>query len=197
MKRYTPKQDEQIVSMLLAGQSGSAIGRTLCDIDGWHTAKAIASHARKLKTARKLWRLMGCPPQCRRPRNRTVIDVSSITPAVHDLSSGAVGALRELLVASDLMYRGYEVFRALSPASPCDLLILYDGQTKRVEVRTCNNVRKDGEIGVGGNLLRCDVIAAVNQSGLVAYAVPKDGEVHIPATRLCPVCSTRDRLKMF
>lgn len=53
-----------------------------------------------------------------------------------NLPTGTVGALQELRVATDLLVRGFHVFRAMSPASPCDLVILKDGQTIRVEVRT-------------------------------------------------------------
>jgi hypothetical protein len=52
------------------------------------------------------------------------------------LTSGTVGAIGELLVGADLLARGYEVFRALSPACSCDLAILRDGVLLAVEVRT-------------------------------------------------------------
>ena len=54
-----------------------------------------------------------------------------------DLPSGTVGALAELAVSVDLVARGFEVFRALSPASSCDLAVLTDKRRLlRVEVRT-------------------------------------------------------------
>lgn len=52
------------------------------------------------------------------------------------LSSGTVGALHELLVAADLLRRGYAVFRALSQSAPCDLAILLGPRLFRVEVTT-------------------------------------------------------------
>lgn len=39
------------------------------------------------------------------------------------LMAGAAGAIGELVAATDLMRRGYHVFRAMSPVSPCDLLV--------------------------------------------------------------------------
>ena len=51
------------------------------------------------------------------------------------LSTPTVGALAELMVAVDLMRRGYEVFRALSPSASCDLAILGTSGLRRVEVR--------------------------------------------------------------
>lgn len=52
------------------------------------------------------------------------------------LSTGTTGAIAELLASADLMRRGYEVYRALSQASDCDLLGIKDGQIHKFEVRT-------------------------------------------------------------
>lgn len=46
------------------------------------------------------------------------------------------GAAHELLVSADLMLRGYEIFRALSPDCPCDLAMIRDGKMLRVQVTT-------------------------------------------------------------
>lgn len=46
------------------------------------------------------------------------------------------GAISELRVAIDLMTKGYDVFRAISPSCPCDLAILKNGKLLRIEVRT-------------------------------------------------------------
>lgn len=51
-------------------------------------------------------------------------------------SSATTGAISELRVAVDLMVKGYDVFRALSPSCPCDLAILKDSKLLRIEVRT-------------------------------------------------------------
>lgn len=52
------------------------------------------------------------------------------------LSSGTVGAMNELVVAADLMQKGYNVFRALSPSCPYDLIVGRGDCIKRVEVTT-------------------------------------------------------------
>ena len=52
------------------------------------------------------------------------------------LSCGTMGAISEMAAAVDLMKRGYEVFRALSPASSCDLIALGSFGALRIEVRT-------------------------------------------------------------
>ena len=51
-------------------------------------------------------------------------------------SSGTTGAISELRVSVDLLRKGYDVYRALSPNAPGDLAILIDGNLLLVEVRT-------------------------------------------------------------
>ena len=53
-------------------------------------------------------------------------------------STGTTGAISELRVAVDLMSRGYNVFRAMSPACTCDLAVLQNGELLRIEVRTAH-----------------------------------------------------------
>lgn len=74
-----------------------------------------------------------CGPKCvvasRRAR-------SPLNPP-NEISSGAIGAMNELLVCADLTRRGYHVFRAVSPSAPCDLMMLSPaGDKLRVEVKT-------------------------------------------------------------
>lgn len=53
------------------------------------------------------------------------------------LVPGTIGAMHEMVVAVDLMRRGFHVYRALSPACPCDLVVYSPaGVGYRVEVRT-------------------------------------------------------------
>jgi PD-(D/E)XK endonuclease len=52
------------------------------------------------------------------------------------LNTGAIGAASECKVIADLILKGYEVFRAISSMSSCDLAILRNGKLLRVEVRT-------------------------------------------------------------
>jgi hypothetical protein len=57
----------------------------------------------------------------------------------YGLPSATVGAVNELRVATDLMLRGFHVFRALSPACPCDLAVLTtDNRLIRIEVKTAS-----------------------------------------------------------
>jgi hypothetical protein len=83
------------------------------------------------------------------------------------LASATVGALGELLVAADLLIRGYEVFRAISPSCSCDLAILKDGKLLRVEVRTGYRTTVDPDaiaIGKKQGTHRADILAVVVHS---------------------------------
>jgi hypothetical protein len=76
-----------------------------------------------------------CSRECR--QQSELAKARALNP-VRDLPlpSGTVGALHELLVAADLLRRGYEVFRAVSQAASCDLAVLKEGHLLRVEVTT-------------------------------------------------------------
>lgn len=60
-----------------------------------------------------------------------------LNPRLNDgLSPGTVGAIAELVIAVDLMKKGYEVFRAMSPSASCDLLVCKGGKFLRIEAKT-------------------------------------------------------------
>lgn len=52
-----------------------------------------------------------------------------------NLSCGGVGAVGELLVAADLMLKGYDVFRNLSPNGLADLVALKNDRVWRIQVK--------------------------------------------------------------
>lgn len=78
------------------------------------------------------------------------------------LLKSAVGTSSELLVCSDLLMHGYEVFRAVSQHASCDLVAMKDGVCHRVQVKT-GTVDKRGCILI--SMLkergRYDLLAAV------------------------------------
>ena len=90
------------------------------------------------------------------------------------LPPGTVGALHEMVVSTDLMRRGYHVFRAISPSCPCDLVIHRDGGSSiRVEVKTGTRKVSDGSLVIP-NLMhqvgeRFDVLAVVAHDGEIVY----------------------------
>jgi len=77
-----------------------------------------------------------CSLECRRER------AAKITGRYSDrsISTPTVGAMSEMVVSVELMEKGYAVFRSLSPACVCDLVIISSKQKDwfpiRVEVRT-------------------------------------------------------------
>ena len=73
-----------------------------------------------------------CSDKCKNKHyNRTTGRITGL-----GLATGTVGAIGELLVSVDLLKKGYEVYRALSPACSGDLIIEKDNKIQKVEVRT-------------------------------------------------------------
>src|SRR5229473_1308913 len=64
-----------------------------------------------------------CSPKCAAEAARRRNGVIRQFP---DLSASKVGAISELVVTADLLAKGFDVFRALSPAASCDLAIVRD-----------------------------------------------------------------------
>lgn len=90
------------------------------------------------------------------------------------LSTGSTGAVSELMAAIDLTQHGFAVFRALSPASPCDLIALRGADTLRVEVRSGTLYPASGIVRFGmgpRDAGRQDIFAVVAASG-ISYFLP-------------------------
>lgn len=87
------------------------------------------------------------------------------------------GAVSELIVATDLMQKGWDVFRALSPSSFCDLLAMKRDETRRViylEVRTAYRNQKTGTIfcpnaHTEGKIV-CKVISIEGENDEIIYS---------------------------
>jgi hypothetical protein len=88
------------------------------------------------------------------------------------ISCGSLGALAELLASVDLMKRGYEVFRALSPACSCDLIAMKAGVILRVEVRSARR-KIDGAVRYPTKNIKGDQIAAVTHDDGAIHYVPE------------------------
>jgi hypothetical protein len=84
-------------------------------------------------------RVKYCSKQCRQAAH------NKLKPVYPGLSTGKVGAIGELRVSADLLARGYDVYRAVSQASDCDLVAIKDSVTLRIEVRT-GQVNPNGSI---------------------------------------------------
>lgn len=62
------------------------------------------------------------------------------------LPTGTTGAISELVICCDLLRRGYEVFRSVSPSCSCDLAVLKDGKLLRIEVKSVHLNRLNGKV---------------------------------------------------
>lgn len=85
-----------------------------------------------------------------------------------NIPTGTVGAIQELRVGIDLLGRGYEVFRALSPSCSCDLLAKKDGNEITIEVRT-GYLRHNGKLTYPNIGIRASVLAVVLPGGEIVY----------------------------
>ncbi len=88
------------------------------------------------------------------------------------LATGTTGTIGELVVAADLLRKGFEVFRAVSPSCSCDLAILKNGQLLRVEVRTGYRNQKTNHVRCAlspKNRDRFDIFAIVIAGTEILY----------------------------
>lgn len=78
------------------------------------------------------------------------------------LSSGTVGAAVEMLVCADLIARGFEVYRSVSPHCSGDLIASRNGKYHKIDA-TLGRLMKNGGISFSKrhDKTRFDIIAAV------------------------------------
>lgn len=111
---------------------------------------------------------MTCSTQCSHARMRRAYRERNPVPTI---PKGTVGAIAELAVSVDLLSRGYEVFRALSPHCSCDLAINLGGRLIRVEVRT-GRLNSTGGLTYGKferDMGRQDIYAVRTKEGEITY----------------------------
>jgi len=84
--------------------------------------------------------------------------------------------MAELVAATDLMNRGFEVFRALSPNASCDLIAKRGDSTLRIEVKATVVVNGKLRSRSANRTAPVDHIALVIREGRVFYRplLPKD-----------------------
>ncbi len=95
-----------------------------------------------------------------------------------DISSATIGAIGELKVCIDLLVKGYNVYRSVSPACPCDLAITHKEKFIRVEVTT-GHKSAQGKIFHNKKMdkNKFDVLAIVLKSQEIIY-VPDLKEIN-------------------
>lgn len=89
------------------------------------------------------------------------------------ISRGNVGAIAELMVCENLLRKGYEVFRAVSPNSKCDIVAIdKSGKCIQIEVKAAKTHLKTGTVyAVPLVRNRFDVLALVTIDG-IRYVPP-------------------------
>jgi len=84
------------------------------------------------------------------------------------MSNGTSGALSELRACADLLIKGFEVFRAVSPSCSCDLMIRNGNKYLTIEVRTAYTTHT-GAVVYSKKRIRADHVAAVFPSEVVYF----------------------------
>ena len=83
--------------------------------------------------------------------------------------SATTGAIHELIVSTDLLKKGFHVFRALSPSCPADLAILLNGKLLCVEVTTGSRTIT-GKLSHPTKKNPHDILAIVDRLGEIHYS---------------------------
>ncbi len=109
--------------------------------------------------------------------NQQISAMSKMHPSVHSpkvefcvpagTSPQSRGAIGELVVAADLLNRGYEIFKPFSSGATCDLLFVHEGKAIKVEVKSCTGTIR--RVHVGRNLGKFDILAVVDRDMRVHY----------------------------
>jgi hypothetical protein len=76
-----------------------------------------------------------CSPECSKSK-----PWDSFVDLKFKISPGTKGTITEFLVCVDLMKRGYNVFRAISPNSPFDIIAVNHQATHRIEITSGNMI---------------------------------------------------------
>jgi hypothetical protein len=115
-----------------------------------------------------------CSNKCR--KEHVKVTYKEKNPGLLNVCTATVGAIGELRVCVDLLMKGYNVYRSVSPACSADLAITLKEKLLRVEVTT-------GYLDCKGNVVnnkkyadqsKFDVVAIVLKSGEIRYLPPLD-----------------------
>ncbi len=104
-----------------------------------------------------------CEPECRQQhyyaKNRNTTYPTSLT-------TGSIGTIGDLGVAADLLKRGYDVFKSISPACWTDLVVYVDGRFQSVEVKTGYRTAT-GRLVYGKPRTKTDIVAVLLPNEIV------------------------------
>ena len=94
-----------------------------------------------------------CGPQCSLEWSGKKSFWDGIAPAT-------VGAIQEYRVSIDLLKKGFEVYKSVSPSASCDLLCLKNNEIFTVEVKTCYET-KNGQLWYPKKRIKAQYLALV------------------------------------
>ena len=118
-----------------------------------------------------------CSLECRRAayaeKYRTANDPVGAEPESF-LAPNQRAALSELLVAADLIRRGYHVFRALSSGPPCNLMVLVGERVYRIYVKAGLRTPTGRLMFPNVDRAKFDVLAVVERNGAIHYVPALD-----------------------
>lgn len=83
------------------------------------------------------------------------------------IATGTVGAISELRVCVDLMAKGLELFRCMSPHSTADLIVVVGRLCYRIAVKTAYESQASGKISHAQERHDYDILAAVTPTDIV------------------------------
>lgn len=85
------------------------------------------------------------------------------------IPTGTTGAIHELNVCSDLLKKGYHVYRAVSPSAVCDLVILGEFKLLKIEVTTGHRTANCGIVHPKKDFSKFDILAIALHDGTIVY----------------------------
>ena len=92
-----------------------------------------------------------------------------VIPDGPKLPTGTSGTINEMAVSVDLLWKGYSIFRSLSPNAPCDLVAIKDCRMFRIEVTQATRNKNGGLSFPHHNEDNYDVMALVTKDGHIHY----------------------------
>lgn len=95
---------------------------------------------------------------------------------IKTISVSTIGAISELLVAADLLKRGYDTYRATSPTSMSDLVAIsrkLPHKIYTIEVRTGYYHPATKKLYYGKKNIKSDVVAVVTQNNNEIVFIPE------------------------
>ena len=110
-----------------------------------------------------------CSPSCEKKSKSVQFERNIPKDKSININSSVTGAMNELIVCSDLLRRGHSVFRSVSNACSCDIIILIDKNIKRIEVTTGTMFSNNKFSIPKKDRSKFDILAIVFRNGEILY----------------------------